>query len=100
MTRRNLILAITEETGLPQLQVRNIVQKVFATIVETLIKEGRVELRNFGVFKLQRRKARMARNPRTGENRMVPERYTVILKPGKAVAKRINDECRRKAVSH
>jgi nucleoid DNA-binding protein len=50
MTRRNLILAITEESGLKPLQVKQIVEKIFDVIVDALIEVERVELRNFGVF--------------------------------------------------
>ena len=98
MTRRNLILAITEESGLQQLQVKRIVQKILEAIVDALIEDRRVELRNFGVFELRYWKARNGRNPSTGEKIRVPGHYTVILKPGKAVEKRISEECCMKTV--
>ena len=53
MTRRNLVLAITAESGLQQTQVKRIVQKIFDAIVDALIEDGRVELRNFGVFEVR-----------------------------------------------
>ena len=74
---------IAEELGLTQGQTEQIVQKTFDSIVNTLVEEGRVELRNFGVFVVKRRKAHKARNPQTGEQVMVPERYAVTFKPGK-----------------
>ena len=95
MTRRNLILAITEESGLPQFQVKRIVHRIFQSIVDALVKDGRVELRNFGVFELRYRKARNGCNLHTGKKIVVPGHYTVVLKPGKALKKRISEECRR-----
>ncbi len=50
-----------------------IVQLVFNGIIETLVEKGRIELRNFGVFEVKKRKPRQARNPRTGERVVVPE---------------------------
>jgi nucleoid DNA-binding protein len=53
-----------------------------------------VELRNFGIFEVKRRKPRAARNPRTGEKVMVPEKCVVTFKPGQFVEERIDQECR------
>jgi integration host factor subunit beta len=94
VTRKDIIRVISEELGLPQLQTGQIVHNVFDAIVNTLAKNGRVELRNFGVFEVRWRKARKARNPRTGEKVMVPKRCTVIFRPGQAVEKRIQSENR------
>src|SRR4051812_45959698 len=58
--------AIAEETGLTQNQAKEVVQMVFDGITETLVQEGRIELRNFGVFDVRKRKPRKARNPQAG----------------------------------
>ena len=89
MSRKNIIRVISEELGLTQLQTGQIVYDLFDAIVNTLAKNGRGELRNFGVFEVRWRKAREARNPRTGEKVMVPKRCTVIFKPGQAVVERV-----------
>ena len=99
MTRRNLVRTITEECGLQQIQVKGIVKKIFEAIVDALIEDGRVELRNFGVFEVRHRKARNGRNLHTGKKIIVPEHYTVIFKPGNAMELRINEECRIETVS-
>ncbi len=78
-----------------QLQAQQIVQKTFDSIVNTLVEDGRVELRNFGVFEVRRRKAHKAHNPQTGEKVMVPERCTVIFKPGKVMQARVEEQRRR-----
>jgi integration host factor subunit beta len=54
-----------------------------------LVEEGRTELRSFGVFQVKRRKARQARNPRTGEKVMVPERLVVTFKPGREMEQQV-----------
>ena len=94
MTKKDLTRTISEEVDLTQHQVKHIVQETFNSIVSTLAEEGRVELRNFGVFEVQWRKARKGRNPRTGETVMVPERCTVTFKPGQVMEERVAAECR------
>ena len=95
VTKKDIVQTIAEELDLTQLQTQQIVQKTFDSIVNTLVEDGRVELRNFGVFEVKRRKARKARNPLTGEKVMVPERYAVTFKPGKAMQARVEEERRR-----
>ncbi len=60
MTKKDLAKAIAGETGLTQEKVREIVQRVFDRVTETLVDEGRIELRNFGVFEVKKRKPRRA----------------------------------------
>ncbi len=87
MTKKEIVKAISEETGLTQLEIKRIVQRTFDAIIETLVAEGRVELRNFGVFQVRPRAARKARNPRTGHQVTVPEKFVVTFKPGKEMEK-------------
>lgn len=70
VTKKEIVKSISDKTGLTQLQIKEIVQLTFDGIVETLLEEGRVELRNFGVFQVKSRKARKLRNPRTGAKSM------------------------------
>jgi len=58
-------------------------KKTFDAIIESLVREQRIELRNFGVFEVKPRAARKARNPRTGEQVDVPRKHVVTFKPGK-----------------
>jgi nucleoid DNA-binding protein len=89
VTKKEIVKAISEEIGLTQLQTKDIVQKTFDAIVETLVREKRIELRNFGVFEVKKRAARKARNPRTGERVDVAEKYVVTFKPGKEMEERV-----------
>jgi nucleoid DNA-binding protein len=92
VTRRNIANAIAEGLGLTQLQTKQIIQKILGSIVNTLVEDGRVELRNFGVFEVRQRKARKGRNPRTGKTVMVPKRYTVTFKPGLVMKQRVAED--------
>ena len=96
MTRKNIANAIAEGVGLTQLQTKQIIRKILGSIVNTLVEEGRVELRNFGVFEVRQRKARKGRNPRTGKTVMVPKRYTVTFKPGQVMKHLVAEEGRRR----
>ncbi len=72
-----------------QLKTKEIVQKTFEAIIETLVEERRIELRNFGVFEVKKRAARKARNPRTGTQVDVAEKFVVTFKPGKGMEERV-----------
>ncbi len=96
MTKKEIVKTISDEIGLTQLKTKEIVQKTFDAIVETLVEEGRIELRNFGVFEVKKRAARKARNPRTGERVDVAEKYVVTFKPGKEMEERVRQLEERK----
>jgi integration host factor subunit beta len=89
VTKKEIVKTISEEIGLTQLKTKEIVQKTFDAIVETLVEERRIELRNFGVFEVKKRAARKARNPRTGDRVDVPEKFVVTFKPGKEMEARV-----------
>lgn len=89
MTKKEIVKTISEEIGLTQLKTKEIVQKTFDAIVETLVEDGRIELRNFGVFEVKQRAARKARNPRTGQRVDVPEKFVVTFKPGKEMEEKV-----------
>ena len=97
MTKKEIVKTISEEIGLTQLKTKEIVQKTFDAIVETLVDDGRIELRNFGVFEVKKRAARKARNPRTGDKVFVPQKSVVTFKPGKEMEQRVRELERRKA---
>ncbi len=83
MTKKDIVRTISEEVGLTQQQTKEVVQKTFDAIIESLVRDERIELRNFGVFEVKPRAARKARNPRTGEQVDVPRKHVVTFKPGK-----------------
>jgi nucleoid DNA-binding protein len=84
MTKRDLVIRISDETGLVQQQVLDVVQKTLDYIAEALSKGDKVELRNFGVFEVKVRKARIGRNPNAPATDVpIPQRSVVKFKPGK-----------------
>ncbi len=89
MTKKDIVLRITDMTGIKQVDVKVIVQKTFNVIIESLMRSEKVELRNFGVFKVKERKARFGRNPRTGESVPVPPRRVVVFKSGLEMKQKI-----------
>ena len=97
MTKKEIVKTISEQIGLTQLKTKEIVQKTFDAIVETLVEDHRIELRNFGVFEVKRRAARKARNPRTNEKVSVPEKFVVTFKPGKEMVAKVREMERRAA---
>jgi integration host factor subunit beta len=89
VTKKEIVKQISDKIGLTQLKTKDIVQQTFDAIVDALLEMGRIELRNFGVFEVKQRKARKARNPRTGERVDVPPKYVVTFKPGKEMEERV-----------
>lgn len=89
MTKKDIVLKITDQTGIKQVDVKRIVQKTFDVIVDALDRNEKVELRNFGVFKVKERRARLGRNPRTGDSVPVPPRRVVVFKAGLEMKQKI-----------
>ncbi len=89
MTKKDIVRTIAEATGLPHKEARQLVQTTFDTLVDMLVREGRIELRNFGVFEIRQRKARIGRNPRTGVEVPVQAKRVVVFKPGKQMEAKV-----------
>jgi nucleoid DNA-binding protein len=84
MTKRDLVVRISKETGLVQEGVYDVIQKTLDYITEALVRGENVEFRDFGVFEVCTRKARIGRNPNRPEYVVqIPERKVVKFKPGK-----------------
>jgi nucleoid DNA-binding protein len=84
MTKRDLVVRISEETSLVQQTVLDIVQKTLDYIAEAVAQGKKVELRNFGVFEVKIRRARVGRNPNSPATDVrIPPRAVVKFKPGK-----------------
>src|SRR5262245_7325279 len=91
VTKKEIVKKISEEIGLTQLKTKDIVQRTLDAIIQTLVSEGRIELRNFGVFEVKRRAPRKARNPRTGAKVYVPAKNVVTFKPGKEMEELVRE---------
>ncbi len=82
MTKKDIIIRISEDTGLKQIDVKEVVQRTFDIIIDSLRTGKKVELRNFGIFKVKTRKGRLGRNPRTGEGVTILDKKVVSFKSG------------------
>ena len=90
MTNRDLVMRISDETGLIQEDVKAVIQKSLDYIVESLERNESVEFRKFGVFEVCERKQRIGRNPNIPDSKVtIPARRVVKFKPGKEMKKRI-----------
>ena len=96
MTKKEIVRSVSEKLDITQLKAKDIVQSVLDCIAETLVEERRIELRNFGVFEVRKRAARKARNPKTGDEVMVKERYAVVFKAGKALEDTLQGKTKKK----
>jgi len=81
MTKADLVEAVVEKTGLTRTDVAVVVDKLLEAIKEALEGGKNIEIRGFGTFKIKQRKARKARNPRTGAEVPVPDRKVPVFKP-------------------
>jgi len=91
MEKRDMVVEISNEMGksVKQFQVKQIDQRALDHIIAALVREERVEMRKFGVFKITTRKPRMGRDPRLNKEIPIPERKVVVFKPGLVMRKLI-----------
>lgn len=92
MTKADLVEQIATNTGLTKKDTAEAVDE-FLRAIKTALRGGRhIEIRGFGTFKVKERKARTARNPRTGEPVPLPARKVPVFKVSKELKNRINQE--------
>ena len=89
MNRDTLVARLMERSGLSRPEARGVLAEIFDSIGEELEQGGRVELRGFGTFKVEERKARPARNPRTGETVWLEDRLVPVFRPASNLKQRI-----------
>ena len=90
LTKRDIVVQISNDTGLVQSQVFDVVQRTLDHITEALAGNDNVELRNFGVLEVRLTKPRVGRNPnKPGSSFVIPARATVKFKPGKVMRERV-----------
>ena len=91
MTKSELILRLAERSPhLYHRDVERIVSTIFDEVTAALARGDRVELRGFGAFSVKKRRARIGRNPRTGQSVHVAEKYVPFFKTGKQLRERLN----------
>ncbi len=90
ITKRDLVVRISNETGLTQQQVFDVVQKTLDAVTLELAQGNTVVMRNFGTFEVRQTKAKVGRNPKDpGKDVPIPPRAVVKFKPGKEMKERV-----------
>jgi DNA-binding protein HU-beta len=90
MTKADIVDKVASGTGLTKLETEAIIEGFFKTVIEAL-KEGKgIEIRGFGSYKVKKKSARQARNPKTGEQVFVPEHYVPSFKFSKEFKEMVN----------
>jgi len=89
MTKKEIVTRIADETNIKQIDVKKVVQMTLDIVIESLAKGETVELRNFGIFKVKSRKARLGRNPKTGTSVQIPEKKVVTFKAGLVMKEKV-----------
>ena len=88
-TKQDIIRRVCHKTGYGNDDVRFIVQQFLDEVLGELSRGGRLEFRDFGVFKAVKRKGRSARNPKTGESVAVPDQVVARFVPARLMRERL-----------
>ena len=89
LTKQEMVKRITEKTKIPSEQAKFVVQVFLSEVLEELARGGRLEFRDFGVFKAVRRRGRSARNPKTGEMLNVEDKVVARFMPARRMRERV-----------
>ena len=90
ITKKDLVKRISYSTGERQRIIKRIIDELLEHITDALIRGERVELRRFGVFKINWRETKIVRNPKTGERVKIPSRKVAKFKSGKTLFQKLN----------
>ncbi|MFC1627802.1 HU family DNA-binding protein [Gemmatimonadota bacterium] len=94
MTKADIVEQIAATTGLTKTDTALVVEGVLESLKDALITGKTVEIRGFGTFKIKKRAARRARNPRTGEPVTIPEKFVPTFKPSRELKDAVANEVR------
>jgi len=90
VTKKEIVRQIAAELKVDQILTKKIVQRWLNSVIDVIVTDGRIELRNFGVFEVRRRAARKARNPKTNQEVMVPAKRIITFRAGKNISKKLS----------
>jgi integration host factor subunit beta len=90
MTKADLVEQVANATGLTKRDVGVVVDLLLENISRALTDREHIEIRGFGSFKVKKRRARIARNPRTGERVEVPEKMVPYFKASRELVKLVD----------
>lgn len=91
ITKRELAREIAVKNGLRQDQVRQVIQAFLDSVIAEMAKGNRLEFRDFGIFDVHTKKARLARNPKSGMTIQIPEKRVPHFKPGRLMKEQVRN---------
>ncbi|MBK1790074.1 HU family DNA-binding protein [Persicirhabdus sediminis] len=90
ITKRDLVMKLSNKTGLNQQEVMSVLESMLETVTEELAKGNSVVMRNFGSFQVREMKGKIGRNPKNpGKDMTIPPRAVVKFKPGKEMKEKV-----------
>ncbi len=95
MTKADIVDIIATATGLTKVETEAVVDGFIQTVIDSMRNGKNIEIRGFGSFKVKKRKGRVARNPRTGEQVMVAEHFVPIFKVSKELKHLVDENLKR-----
>ena len=99
LTKADLIEEVLRITELPRKESETVVETIFDSIIESLQKGEKIEIRGFGSFRTRQRRGRVGRNPKTGEKVEVPPKNIPFFKPSKELKDFVNNSNPESAAS-
>jgi DNA-binding protein HU-beta len=95
LTKADIVDTIATATGLTKVETEAVVDGFIKTVIDAMQNGKNIEIRGFGSFKVKKRKGRVARNPRTGEQVMVGEHWVPLFKVSKEVKVSVNENLQK-----
>ncbi|TYP94924.1 DNA-binding protein HU-beta [Fodinibius salinus] len=99
MTKADMVDVISSSTGLTKVETEAVVNGFMETVIDAMKRGEHIELRGFGTFKVVKRAQRVARNPKTNEEVIVPEKFAPVLKMSKSFKEEVNESVSEKRES-
>ncbi len=97
MTKADLVDVLSKGTGLTKVETEAVVEGFFLSILDSLKNGKGIEIRGFGTYKVKKKNARFARNPKSGEKVHVPEHYVPVFKFSKEFKELVDQGLKEKA---
>ena len=90
LTKKELVNLAYMQIGFSKQISENLIDEFFSLIILSLKKEGKLKISKFGTFSIREKKARLGRNPKTKEEKVITKRNVVLFKPSKEFKKFVN----------
>ncbi len=91
LTKKEIINSIYMQLGYSKKLIENMLEDLFDILLQSLKKNGKVKISNFGTFILRYKKSRIGRNPKTKKEAIISERNVILFKPSKFLKNKINN---------